>query len=49
MTFLCTASSYAACAGWHPVISSPKNYISPLDPAVSGGDLFDLADVGVAC
>jgi hypothetical protein len=38
---------YGSCAGWHPVLSSPGNGISPLDPAVAGGDPFDLADVGV--
>jgi hypothetical protein len=49
-TFACTARAYpyGACAGWRPVLSSPANGISPLDPAVSGGDPFDLADVGLA-
>jgi len=35
-------------AGRTPVLSHPDNGISALDPAVSGGDLFDLADVGMA-
>lgn len=35
-------------AGQTPVFSHPDNGISPLDPAVSGGDSFDLADVGLA-
>ena len=48
-TFPCTATSYpyGACAGWHPVYSSPDDGISPIDPAVAGGDAFDLHDVGL--
>ncbi len=48
-TFPCTATTYpyGACAGWHPVLSSPANGISPVDPAAAGGDPFDLKDVGV--
>jgi len=42
------AFPYGACAGWHPVYSTPSNGISPLDPAKSGGDLYDLATIGVA-
>ncbi len=49
--FPCTAAQdaedFGACAGVQPVYSSPRNGIDPLDPAVSGGDHFDLADVGV--
>jgi hypothetical protein len=49
-TYSCTATAYpyGACAGWHPVYSSPQNGISPLDPTKAGGDAFDLADVGLA-
>jgi hypothetical protein len=46
--FPCTASSYpyGLCAGWHPVLANPAtNTIDPLDPAVAGGDPFDLADL----
>jgi hypothetical protein len=51
-SFPCTAtgvsaSGYGTCAGWHPVYSSPANGISPLDPAVAGGDPFDLSLIGV--
>ncbi|HEY2365381.1 MAG TPA: hypothetical protein VGH87_03305, partial [Polyangiaceae bacterium] len=48
--FPCTATAYpyGACAGWHPVYSSPDDCISPVDPKVAGGDAFDLADLGVA-
>lgn len=35
---------YAGCAGVTPVNATEN----PLDPAVSGGDSFDLADVGLA-
>lgn len=48
-TFPCTATKYpyGMCAGWHPVLSSPANGISPVDPAVAGGDPFDLKDIGL--
>ena len=49
--FECTASAppYGACAGWHPVLANvDENEIDPLDPAVAGGDAFDLAEIGVA-
>ena len=42
------AYPYDGCAGWRPVLSSPENGIDPTDPALAGGDAFDLADVGVA-
>lgn len=35
------------CAGLHPVYANPANGISATDPAVAGGDGFDLADVGL--
>jgi hypothetical protein len=41
------APPYGSCAGWHVVYSNPINGISPVDPSVSGGDAFDLADLGV--
>ncbi len=50
-TFACNPGSappYGTCAGWRPVYSTPRNGISPLDPATAGGDAFDLADVGVS-
>ena len=48
-TFPCTATAYpyGACAGWRTVKSSPRNGISPVNPALAGGDPFDLADVGL--
>jgi hypothetical protein len=39
---------YDGCAGWHPVYANPSNSISPSDPAAAGGDVFDLATIGVA-
>jgi hypothetical protein len=49
-TYPCTATKapYGACAGWHPVYSSPTNGISPFDPSAAGGDPYDLKDLGVA-
>jgi len=38
---------YPDCAGVHPVLSNPTNGVSPTNPAVAGGDAFDLADLGV--
>lgn len=42
------ATSFAGLAGKTPVYSNPENGIDPLDPSVSGGDSFDLADVGLS-
>ncbi|MEM6788667.1 MAG: hypothetical protein AAF715_14195 [Myxococcota bacterium] len=46
--FPCTATAapYDACAGIEPVTLDAD--VAALDPAVHGGDKFDLADVGVA-
>ncbi|XXF77298.1 cell surface protein [Myxococcaceae bacterium GXIMD 01537] len=41
------AGGYPGCAGVRPVYSNPDNGISPTDPAVAGGDAFDLAALGV--
>lgn len=40
--------THAGLAGRTPVLSAPENGIDPLDPALSGGDAFDLAAVGLA-
>jgi hypothetical protein len=49
--FPCTATNsgpdYGDCAGVAPVYSSSSNGVDPLDPAVSGGDHYDLAELGV--
>jgi hypothetical protein len=44
----CTAVHWpwGSCAGWHPVYQSGDT--GPLDPTNSGGDAFDLADVGLS-
>lgn len=39
--------TFAGLAGRTPVLSHPDNGIDPTDPAVSGGDTFDLAEVGL--
>ena len=40
---------YPGCAGVHPVFANTDtNGIDPTDPAVAGGDAFDLAAVGLA-
>jgi hypothetical protein len=38
---------YTNCAGIKPVFAGPTANVSPLDPAVAGGDAFDLAAFGV--
>jgi hypothetical protein len=42
-----SAGGYPGCAGVQPVFSSPGNGVSATNPAVSGGDGFDLATLGV--
>lgn len=42
-----TSPPYGACAGWGVVYSTPRNGISPFDPAKAGGNAYDLADIGV--
>lgn len=51
-SFPCDASNHVAlfpgCAGVHPTLANPDtNMISPTDPAVAGGDAFDLQNVGL--
>lgn len=41
------AGGYPGCAGVHPVFASLDNGIDPTDPAVAGGDAFDLHDLGI--
>jgi hypothetical protein len=38
---------FPGCAGTFPTFSNPENGIDPTDPDVSGGNQFDLADVGL--
>lgn len=48
--FPCTANGapWGSCAGWHPVYANAdENDVDALDPALAGGDAFDLADLGV--
>ncbi|HET7539290.1 MAG TPA: hypothetical protein VFK05_05440 [Polyangiaceae bacterium] len=48
--FPCTASEapFGDCAGWHPVYANAdENAIDATDPAVAGGDAFDLAELGL--
>lgn len=41
-------NGYPGCAGVRPVLSHPRNGISATDPALAGGDAFDLADLPLA-
>ena len=41
------ARAFPGCAGVTPTFSHPDNSVSPNDPEVSGGDAFDLADLGL--
>lgn len=38
---------WPGCAGWNPTLVYDAEQVIPLDPALSGGDAFDLADIGV--
>ncbi len=38
---------WPGCAGWRPVLDYDAEQRVPLDPAITGGDPFDLADVGL--
>lgn len=38
---------YRGCAGTKPTYSNPSNGIDPTDPSTSGGNQFDLKDVGL--
>lgn len=48
VTFPWDSRSFAGLAGKTAVLSHPDNGIDPFDPEVSGGDAFDLADLGLA-
>jgi hypothetical protein len=43
-----TAYPFTGCAGWHAVDANDTAGISSFDPAVAGGDQFDLKDIGVS-
>lgn len=46
-TFPYDAEHFAGLAGITPVYSHPDNDFDPFDPNESGGDAFDLADLGI--
>ena len=48
LTFPHNPTTFAGFAGVTPVFSNPENGIDPRNPAVSGGDSFDLAAVGLS-
>jgi predicted small lipoprotein YifL len=41
------AGGYPGCAGVRPVLANPAHGVSATDPAVAGGDGFDLATLGL--
>ena len=41
------AGGFPGCAGVTPTLVTATNGLSPYDPAVAGGDAFDLASVGL--
>ena len=47
LTWPCDPQTGVGCAGVHPVFAAPGNGISATDPAVAGGDGFDLAAIGL--
>jgi hypothetical protein len=51
-TFACDSvgdgrGHFPGCAGFTPTLEYDPATLVPLDPALSGGDVFDLADVGL--
>jgi hypothetical protein len=42
------AGHFEGCAGWSPTLDYDATAGVSLDPAVTGGDAFDLADVGLS-
>jgi hypothetical protein len=46
-TTVTAAARYPGCAGWTPTRDYDPFALVPLDPALSGGDAFDLAALGV--
>jgi hypothetical protein len=42
------AGRFEGCAGWSPTLDYDAARTVPLDPTVTGGDAFDLADVGLS-
>jgi hypothetical protein len=42
------AGRFEGCAGWSPTLDYDANRSVPLDPSLTGGDAFDLADVGLS-
>jgi len=52
LTFPCDAEgdgagNFPGCAGFTPTLEFDADAAVPLDPTLSGGDAFDLADVGL--
>lgn len=39
---------YPDCAGWNPTLPYDPFDVVPLDPELTGGDVFDLATLGIA-
>jgi hypothetical protein len=46
--FECDPLTLEGCAGVTPVLAEPGSEVDPTDPMLSGGDLFDLAEIGVS-
>lgn len=42
------AGHFTGCAGWSPTLEYDATATVPLDPLVTGGDAFDLADLGLS-
>lgn len=52
-TFACDPAAgvdgrWPGCAGWRPTLMYDPVAVQPLDPAETGGDPFDLADLGLS-
>jgi hypothetical protein len=52
LTFACASEgdgdgNFPGCAGWTPTLAFDPNEIVPLDLELTGGDAFDLAELGL--
>jgi hypothetical protein len=41
-------AQYPGCAGWTPTLRFDPQRVFPLDPELTGGDAFDLSDLGLS-
>ena len=52
VSFTCSAFEdgppWPGCAGWQPTLAYDATEVLPVDASITGGDGFDLADLGLS-